>query len=189
MSQIIIFAVISTDMLRCPGDRKIFLAEFFWRQYLEKKNSVWLGASVSVCSGTVVLGCPWPVSVFTLNCPKIRISRKQWLNYSSVPFHNAACCSKDDWIGAEKAFTEGHDLQSWGWMQKSSRVPGHTCCQQPAGIQVGFSVKAEPSEGSASEKDAEEVTRKSFSQQTCELAANERELQSALYWDEGRVFR
>lgn len=54
---------------------------------------------------------------------------------------------------------------------------------------MGFSVKAELSEGSASEKDAEEVTRKSFSQQTCELAANERELQSALYWDEGRVFR
>lgn len=69
------------------------------------------------------------------------------------------------------------------------RVPGHTCCQQPAGIQVGFSVKAELSEGSTSGKDAEEVIRKSFSQQTCELAANERELQSALYRDEGRVFR
>lgn len=49
MSQIIIFAVISTDMLRCPGDRKIFLAEFFWRQYLEKKKTVSGWGPLSPC--------------------------------------------------------------------------------------------------------------------------------------------
>lgn len=47
---------------------------------------------------------------------------------------------------------------------------------------MGFSGKAEWSEGSMLEEEAEGVTRKSVSQQTKGLAANRRELQSDSSW-------
>lgn len=37
MSQGITFTIIITDTLRVPREQRDFLAEFFWRQYLEKK--------------------------------------------------------------------------------------------------------------------------------------------------------
>lgn len=71
-----------------PREQRGFLSEFFWWQYLENKQCLAGGFCLRV-SGSVVLGCPWLVAVFTLNCPKIRISCKQWLNYTSASFHNA----------------------------------------------------------------------------------------------------